>query len=566
MPNEFLLSVPIQQGQPFQYTLKVGEVLFLLGANGTGKSSLVTLLNMQHGANTKRISAHRQTWFASNALEMTPLNRDQLENNIRGHDAQVRSRHVQEFAAQRSALAIFDLIDADTMLARKIADLFRQKDLKSAQIEADKPAPLAQINELMKAANLPIEIEVEARQRVMARKNGGGAYSVAELSDGERNAFLIAADILTAQPGTLILLDEPERHLHRAIISPLLTMLFSRRPDCAFVVSTHEIMLPIDNPAASIFLIRSCNYNGSQAQSWNVDLLPANVPIDESIKIDILGGRQRIIFVEGTTTSLDAPLYALLFPQVSILPKAGCRDVEYAVRGLRSAEASHWVKAWGIVDRDQRGGDEIAKLQQSGIFPLSHYSVEALYYHPKIVQWIADRMVSVTGKEANVLFNAASARGVAEAAKSREHFVRSAVERLTRRAIMEAMPTKEQLGANPTVQVQVEVHQLRAAEEVKFDLLIQQSDLGGLLERYPLRESGALHAMAKEIGLTRADYENAVRILVQQEPKVLQFLRGMFEPLASEEYLRKWLLLRLRRRRISRAMSPIDAQQKYPTE
>ena len=103
---------------------------------------------------------------------------------------------------------------------------------------------------------------MEEGQKIVARKNGGNGYSVAELSDGERNAFLIAADVLTAKPGTLILIDEPERHLHRSIISPLLKLLFDRRNDCAFIVSTHELMLPLDTPKASTLLMRSCEYQG----------------------------------------------------------------------------------------------------------------------------------------------------------------------------------------------------------------------------------------------------------------------------------------------------------------
>ena len=78
----------------------------------------------------------------------------------------------------------------------------------------------------------------------MASKSGSDSYSVAEMSDGERNALLLAAEVLTVPSGTLILIDEPELHLHRSIISSLLTGLFSNRSDCMFVISTHEVMLP----------------------------------------------------------------------------------------------------------------------------------------------------------------------------------------------------------------------------------------------------------------------------------------------------------------------------------
>jgi hypothetical protein len=55
-------------------------------------------------------------------------------------------------------MAIFDLIDADTMVARKIADLVRSDDIDAAKAEAQSPRPLHILNELMRLSNLPIEI------------------------------------------------------------------------------------------------------------------------------------------------------------------------------------------------------------------------------------------------------------------------------------------------------------------------------------------------------------------------------------------------------------------------
>ena len=60
MPNMFQLNIPTGDGPPTAFALGVGDVLFVLGANGTGKSSLVSHLFNQHQGNAKRISAHRQ--------------------------------------------------------------------------------------------------------------------------------------------------------------------------------------------------------------------------------------------------------------------------------------------------------------------------------------------------------------------------------------------------------------------------------------------------------------------------------------------------------------------------
>jgi ABC-type cobalamin/Fe3+-siderophores transport system ATPase subunit len=535
MPNTFELQFPLTGGTNFQQTLNTGDILFLLGANGTGKSSLITKFYAANSAHAKRISAHRQTWFASNSLDMIPSTRNSMEQNIRGQDGQERSRHLLQYSAERTAMTIFDLVDADTLLARKIADLVRAKDLVGAEREALIPAPLAVINQLMRSSNIPIEIAIEEGQKVIAQKNGGAPYSVAELSDGERNAFLIAADVLTAKPGTLLLIDEPERHLHRSIISPLLTLLFQRRSDCTFVISTHDLMLPIDNPTAATLLIRSCEYVNSMATSWVADLLPAGAALEEGLKVDVLGGRQKMIFVEGRAQSLDAPLYSLLFPQVSIIPKSSCRDVEYAVRGLREAETKHWVKAWGIVDSDRRGADTIEKLRQFGIFALAHFSVEALYYNPWIIRRMADRMATLTGKEAALLFNNAIEGAIGEAATQRDHLVLDAVERLTRRAIFDMLPKKADVRNNPSVRIEIDVAALKAAEEADFDQFIGAKDLDAILQRYPLRESGALSSIATGVGLkNRGDYEHAVRTMLQQDAEAMSYLRDLFRDLVAE--------------------------------
>lgn len=528
MTNQFQVNIPSVSGDSIVFSLGVGDVLYLLGANGTGKSSLVSQLFGQFRNNAKRISAHRQTWFESNTLDMTPRNRQDLETNVRSQDAQPEARHREWNPAARANMAIYDLIDADTMQERKIAGLVRAGNIEAAQKEAQNPSPIQVINELMRLSNLPIEISVEEGQKIVARKNSGNGYSVAELSDGERNAFLIAADVLTAKPGRLILIDEPERHLHRSIISPLLKLLFDRRIDCAFIVSTHELMLPLDTPKASTLLMRSCEYQGQKVQKWTADLLPPGAAIDDDLKGDILGSRRKIIFVEGTAQSLDAPFYSLLFPQVSIVSKEGCRDVEHAVRGLRGASDIHWVSAWGIIDNDQRSGEDVARLKDAGVWALSHYSVESLYYHPKVIARVAERQVAVTGGEATRLAQTAITNAIAAAKAQRDHLVTSAVLRSARNKVLKVLPNHKDIEAGTDLTVQVNVAALRAAEEKRFDDLISAANWDGLLTRYPLRESSAFDRAVDGLKIKdQGTYQGAVLKLLQDDPAAVNDLRNL---------------------------------------
>jgi energy-coupling factor transporter ATP-binding protein EcfA2 len=169
-------------------------------------------------------------------------------------------------------------------------------------------------------------------------------YSTAQLSDGERNALPIAADVLTAPAGTLLLIDEPERHLHRSISSPLLMLLFARRPDCGFVISTHDIELALDHRRAATVLVRGCKFEDGVAVRWDADLLAPEADIGEDLKRAVLGARRKLIFVEGTGASLDKSLYNILFPEASVVAAQSCRNVEQAVAGLTGAAGVNWVR------------------------------------------------------------------------------------------------------------------------------------------------------------------------------------------------------------------------------
>ena len=528
MTNQFSFEVPRGFDPSLKFTLGPGGVMYMLGANGTGKSSLVAWLFNSHQARAKRISAHRQTWFESNTLDMTPLSRQELEKNFRAQDAQPHARYREWNPASRANMAIYDLIDADTMLARKIADLVRAGDMPGAVNEGRVEPPIQVINELMRLSNIPIEIALEERQKVVARKNGGAPYSVAELSDGERNAFLMAADVLTANPGTLLLIDEPERHLHRSIISPLLRLIFDRRRDCSFIVSTHELMLPLDTPSASTLLVRGCEYSGQSVNSWSIDLLEPGTEIDELLKADLLGARRKIVFVEGKASSLDAPLYSLLFPGVSVLPKESCKDVEHAVQGLRGVTGLHWVQAWGIVDNDQRSPEEMARLRTLGVWALSHYSVEAFYYQRLTIERIAKRQSVLTGADADAVVASTIPSAVDAVREQRNNLVASAVTRSARREFMSQLPIRASVVDVDAVEAKVDIKALRKAEEKRFDALIAAEDWDGLLTRYPVRQSRAFDGIVKTLKIADKDtYRAAVLKLLQDDAAALKALRDL---------------------------------------
>src|SRR5947207_14964224 len=108
----FSLSIPLgKPNGPLKLTINVGEMIFILGANGTGKSSLMQAFASASGVKTRRITAHRQTWFRSGSPEFTGKQRAEYEQGVVGHDRQLESRWMDDYAQQRAQMAIYDLVN-----------------------------------------------------------------------------------------------------------------------------------------------------------------------------------------------------------------------------------------------------------------------------------------------------------------------------------------------------------------------------------------------------------------------------------------------------------------------
>lgn len=538
----FDLNIPKVTGEDLNFTINWGDNVFIMGANGTGKSSLIQWLyrsysNADPNANVRWISAHRQNWFTSNTMDFSPKQRQDFDNNIRSGDSPLDARWKDSHANFRSSLVIYDVIDADNARNRNIANAYENHDIEAADTFLKEDNIIKIINELFSISNILIEISFLGNDQIVASKFGGTPYSIAELSDGERNAFLIAANVLTAKPNTLVLIDEPERHLHRSIISPFLTYLFSKRDDCAFIVSTHDVMLVLDNPSAHTWLVRGCTYDKYSAINWDLKIVSPGADIDDEIKKDIFGARKKILFVEGKEESLDKALYSLIFPNVSIIPKSNCWNVEHTVSSIRVFESEHWVNAFGIIDNDRRPDNEINELKVKGIYALSVISVESIYYHPHIQYLIAQRQADIRGDNASTYLNNAKTAAIREIRTPIriQDLSTHTAEKVIRKEFFDNLPNKEGISTLEPINVSIDVCKFVTEESKRLENALDAGDLVEIISRYPVRRTPALDKIAKELKfLGRNDYQAAVLKLLRDESEALNFVRSLFGTLASD--------------------------------
>ena len=210
-------------------------------------------------------------------------------------------------------------------------------------------------------------------------------YHGKEMSDGERVILYMICQALVVKPKTLFIIDEPELHINKAIVKELWTQLENERPDCIFMYLTHDIDFTISRNNAQYLWIKSYDGNNWEYEFLDTESYP---DLPSELLLEIVGARQKIIFVEGTKNSYDYKLYQEIYRDKGyhVIPCGGCQDVIRIVKAKRTYEKLQPIEVYGIIDRDFRGDHEIAKLREYGIYTLSVAEVENLFVVPELLE------------------------------------------------------------------------------------------------------------------------------------------------------------------------------------
>lgn len=210
-------------------------------------------------------------------------------------------------------------------------------------------------------------------------------YPAYKMSDGEREIFYVVGRVLLSTPSSLIVVDEPELHLHKAILNKLWDTLEQKRSDCMFIYLTHDIDF------ASTRMAKKCwlkSYASDILEDWNIEPISEN-DIPEALLMKLLGSRKKILFCEGKNNSLDRQIFELLFPDFTIIPVTSCKDVINYTRAYNKIE-SKYAEAFGIIDRDFRATEQLEKLKTEKVFSYSVAEIENLFLLEDFIKGFAD--------------------------------------------------------------------------------------------------------------------------------------------------------------------------------
>jgi ABC-type uncharacterized transport system ATPase subunit len=383
----FTFSIPAPTGA-LPISIEVGASAIFVGANGGGKTRLAVLIESNVGAQAHRISAHRALTLNPDVAKISERQAlAGLRTGYKNENATVGHRSGQRWHSKEatSLLNDFDYL-LQALFAEQTNKTLRTHERNRAgdhtRAEPTNFERLMEIwNRLLPHRRLYISgDDIQVSIPVSATR-----YPASEMSDGERAIFYMIGQALTADTNSLLIVDEPELHVHRSIMAQLWDELEAFRQDCAFIYITHDLEFAAAR-AAQKFVIHAYD----PAPRWTIETVPQDTGFSEELTTLILGARKPILFVEGGDTSLDLPLYRACYPEWTVIPRGSCEEVLHSVVTMRRNKDLTRVTCAGLVDADDYLPEEAEALGSHGIAILPVSEIENLILLPSISRAILE--------------------------------------------------------------------------------------------------------------------------------------------------------------------------------
>lgn len=363
----------------------------IIGANGSGKSRLGKHIeDNTYEGNSYRISAQRALTIpdfvslksfeeASDLLLYGTTDKNTVEKKSKSFKwgwNGYENRLIDDFD---------NLLSSVFALKNKENDKFVQTCKENERLGRQHPnAPSTIIDRIIEiwTSIMPHREIILADAKVAARHNGS-EYHGKNLSDGERVALYLLAQSLCVPDGYIIIVDEPEIHLHKSVMIKLWDSIEEYCPNKTFVYITHDLDFASSRKSACKIWVK-----GFDGTTWDIQPLPEIENVPESLMIEILGNRKNVLFVEGEKGSYDFELYKHIYPDFYVAPCGSCSAVIQNTKAFRNMGHLHNLHIYGIIDHDYRTDIEVESYSRNGIHVLEE--IENLFCIEGVVRIIAE--------------------------------------------------------------------------------------------------------------------------------------------------------------------------------
>jgi hypothetical protein len=480
----------------------------VIGANGSGKTRLGIWLEEQ---NQGHIPVHRIG--AQKALALPDYaevkNVEQAERELhfgRSDQHASPSRKVHDRWGGNPATHLLD--DYNRLLAllfAKDCERDRIHTQQTRELAAYVPVPDSAIDNIVKLWGylMPHRTISFHDGKVIVNKGTSAEYHAKEMSDGERVTLYLLGQCLTAPPDSLVIVDEPELHLHKSLMDKLWNKVEELCPDKSIVYITHDLDFAASRYGTTKFWVQSY---ASGAWTWSE--LPTDEALPESLVLELVGNRKPVLFCEGERGGLDHSLYQLCYPNFHVVPVGSGEKVVESVKALNANPALHSLTAFGIIDRDYRADDEIVGLEKHQVFAIPFAEVENLLCNELVLSYIAQVLARDPVETINVV---AEFVGKSLASELELQITQFAARRIRYHLSCFSAASNDRSGLQAGVSAlmgKLDIPSVIAEAESRFNAALQGKQIDQMLQVYNRKSLADQVSLC--LGLKHAEYRELI--------------------------------------------------------
>ncbi|MBD2667021.1 AAA family ATPase [Richelia sinica] len=231
---------------------------------------------------------------------------------------------------------------------------------------------------------------------------------------GIREALRLILDYELNRPN-ILLVEEPEIHLHPALETSMMRYLKTIGKDCQIFITTHSTNFLDTAEMRNVYL--ASRDNSTTIQLINVEEAEQSVPRELGIRLSSLFMFDRLVFVEGPTDEDVIREWAFICginlaqASVGFVPMGGVRNLaHFATEATINFLSKRRVSVFFMLDRDEREESEIKHLtmqlgNKAKLIVLNKRELENYLLSPKAIAKFIDLKHQLTGRKENKAIN-----------------------------------------------------------------------------------------------------------------------------------------------------------------